>query len=559
MSFVFGRNGGQRAQIMAISATFSLFEQLSPLRLAGPLLDKELRVSSRRRRTYALRVGYVALMCLYALAAWCGIMMRPSPTTVLFGASRSARVGLQVAQSILWFQFLAAQLVAGVMLSSSMNDEMHRGGLGVLLTTPITSVQIVLGKLLSRLWQILLLMALSLPALAVVRVMGGISWALVVSSCAVTLTSALFVGALCLWLSTHCRYPYQVISAAAITYLIVFIALPGGVTLVASLARLNQWVAASITHLVSPRQAFIACLNQTWRMGPAGPKFFFSWPLHCLLMLGATLGLLGVCARRIRRAAGRVQGSVGTQARYRGPLRRCPIVWRERAACSARFEWGGLLLVIMAAVLCLLTVVARVKLGRGYQALSSVSDIAWAFWMIALLRLAVLAAGAIAREKEGRTWPLLLTTPLDDRRIVRSKLRVIVDRGVPWVLAAFAVQVCFVLCAGPWSWEGGRVVACCAVLYCASAFFVVTAGLYFGLRLKTTTTAIVATLGAHMFLRHVVGGHYNPLVIWLRYKIVMGLQANSNSLLVFAWGTLGGSRCCRWGSACSCCVAHDER
>jgi ABC-type transport system involved in multi-copper enzyme maturation permease subunit len=413
---------------------------------------------------------------------------------------------------------------------------MHRGGLSVLLTTPITSVQIVLGKLLSRLWQILLLVALTLPALAVVRVMGGVSSELVVSSLCITLTAVLFVGALCLWLSTRCRYPYQVISSAAIIYLIVLIAVPGVVTLAFSLVGLSTSLAASISHLVSPRWAFNACFDQAWRRRPMGATYFFSWPVHCMLMLGATLGLLGVCARRLRRVTMRGLAVMSRRARQRRPLRRCPILWRERAANSSRLELGGLLLVILAALLCFLMVVGRVKLGRGYQLYSSAGDIAWAFWMVALLRLAVLAAGAIAREKEGGTWPLLLTTPCDEKRIIRSKLRAVVDRGAPWVLAALALHTCFFLCVG--SLPDIQWVVVYVLCFCASAFFVVAAGLYFGVRLKTTTAAVAVTLGAHLCLRYLLGGNYNPLYIWLRYRIITGFQGSSTAMMLFGSGTL---------------------
>jgi len=46
--------------------------------------------------------------------------------------------------------------------------------------------QIVAGKLLSKLWQKLILLAISLPLLAVVRVFGGVPWDYVLSSLAVT-------------------------------------------------------------------------------------------------------------------------------------------------------------------------------------------------------------------------------------------------------------------------------------------------------------------------------------------------------------------------------------
>jgi ABC-type Na+ efflux pump permease subunit len=155
--------------------------------------------------------------------------------------------------------------------------------------------------------------------------------------------------------------------------------------------------------------------------------------------------------------------------------------------------------------------------------------------MIALLRLAVLAAGAIAREKEGGTLALLLTTPLDARQIVRGKLCAVVDRGMPWVLAALVVQTVSIACTVDWGqvW----VVPCYVVATLVSAFFVTTAGLYFGARLATATAAVVATLGTHLCLRYLVIGHYNPVYIWLWYKIILTPRPSGRTMAFFSVGT----------------------
>ena len=41
-----------------------------PLQLAGPIFTKELRVASRRKRNYALRLVYLGLLLAFAGFAW---------------------------------------------------------------------------------------------------------------------------------------------------------------------------------------------------------------------------------------------------------------------------------------------------------------------------------------------------------------------------------------------------------------------------------------------------------------------------------------------------------
>src|SRR5690606_22788220 len=127
--------------------------------LTGPIFDKELRVSSRRRRNYVLRFVYVAFFLVFASLIWMEEM--PSGAGSVYHVSRMGRAAQQIVVSVVWFQFIASHAVAIVMLSTAISDEIYSKTLGLLMTTPIGSLQIVLGKLLSKLLQLLLLLAIT--------------------------------------------------------------------------------------------------------------------------------------------------------------------------------------------------------------------------------------------------------------------------------------------------------------------------------------------------------------------------------------------------------------
>ena len=171
---------------------------LSPFRLTGPIFDKELRVSSRRKRNYFLRFAYVCLLTAFIAFAWIVTAKIGGSTSVVYQVSRMAETGRYVTTIIILFQFIAIQLTAIVMLSTAISDEIYHRTLGLLMTTPISSLQIVIGKLFSKLLQLVLLLAISMPILSVVRVLGGVSWDYVVSSLCVTLTAAIFAGSVSL-------------------------------------------------------------------------------------------------------------------------------------------------------------------------------------------------------------------------------------------------------------------------------------------------------------------------------------------------------------------------
>ena len=115
--------------------------------LTGPIFDKELRVSSRRRRNYVLRFAYVTFFALLATLIW--VEAVPRGSTSVFQASRMAQAGQTLVTFVVWFQFIASQVIAIVMLSTAISDEIYSKTLGLLMTTPVGSLQIVLGKLLS--------------------------------------------------------------------------------------------------------------------------------------------------------------------------------------------------------------------------------------------------------------------------------------------------------------------------------------------------------------------------------------------------------------------------
>jgi len=192
----------------SINTFINIFD---PARIFGPIFDKELRVSSRRRRNYVLRSGFCVVLGVFILSMWYSTVGVRSSGTMLYQVSRYSQVSQNVIISFVWFQFIAAQLIAIIMLSSSVSDEIRTGTLSVLMTTPVDSFQIVTGKLLSKLLQVILLLAISLPVLAIIRVFGGVQGDYIVSSICITIAAAVFAGASSLLLSMTYYYAYKVI------------------------------------------------------------------------------------------------------------------------------------------------------------------------------------------------------------------------------------------------------------------------------------------------------------------------------------------------------------
>ncbi len=106
--------------------------------------------------------------------------------------------------AILWFQFLAVQLVMLVAMSTTITGEDRAGTLSILLATPLNHFQIVLGKLLVRLLHVAVLLLCSLPLLMLIRVFGGVPADALAACLIASFLTAMLIGALTLlWSVRH--------------------------------------------------------------------------------------------------------------------------------------------------------------------------------------------------------------------------------------------------------------------------------------------------------------------------------------------------------------------
>ena len=321
-----------------------------------------------------------------------------------------------------------------MLLSDAISGEIRQRTLEDLLVTPIRAVHIVLGKLLSRLLQVVLLLAISLPVLAVVRVFGGVPWDYVVSGLCITLSAAVFAGSLSLLCSILYRDAYHAVLAVAFWYVVLWGLDAFVLVILPRTSYIGNPAGAFLWSLTSPFHA-LHIRTQTTLAGPSPAGPYASLTLHCLTILLAATILLVLSARRVRRIPrvsthGQADGWAGDataqEADAWGPrwiqprqgIRRVkgsPIVWKDLGAPLFQTPNQALLHVGLWLAVGGLAFVA-VILAKPSVYGSFFIPILIVQWVF-IIRLGVAASGCITREKEARTWPVLLATPLDDREI----------------------------------------------------------------------------------------------------------------------------------------------
>jgi ABC-type transport system involved in multi-copper enzyme maturation permease subunit len=512
-----------------------ILKVLSPLRLTGPIFDKELRVSSRRRRNYVLRFAYVALLTAFLALVWIEALTQSG--SAVYRISRMAEAGKFIIVSMVWFQFCVTQFLAVVLLSNSISDEVYHQTLGLLMTTPISSFQIVIGKLSSKLLQLILLMAISLPLLAIIRVMGGVPWNYVISSLCINLTTIIFIGSLSMFFSIFSRRTYVVIITTILTIGFLYALLPLLTAWIWDSIHLDQVISEKFLKTVFFSSNFYCTMffNSMTMLEPraaAGTPAYL-WSLNCglTLALSAFLLLISVIIVRkvaLRQATGQLDGSTSKRRSRRAAkgaeesrpifartIRRVigpPIIWKELRSPIFRHHKIRTCIVTF---ICLLLLFATYFLCANENALDEEevhATYAVIFLGIGTLFTIVLPATSITSEIESRSWPILLVTPLDDKDILLGKFIGTLRRCYPAWLLLFGHIIAFSLLG----FVHPFAIIQTAILVTWTAIFLSGSGLYFSSRFKHTTTAVLMNFAL-------------AAVIWAILPLLMAIISEINS------------------------------
>jgi ABC-type transport system involved in multi-copper enzyme maturation permease subunit len=165
---------------------------------------KELRGRVRGRRAFVVLTLYLLFLGLFAWA-WELVAERAYvQNAALQGGSAafaSSLVGQEVFGALVLVETLLVVFLAPAFTSGAISLEREKQTLEMLTATPISSLAIVIGKLLSALAYVFLLIAASIPLTAIVFVFGGVSPDDVVRAYAVLVVTALGLGSMGLFIS----------------------------------------------------------------------------------------------------------------------------------------------------------------------------------------------------------------------------------------------------------------------------------------------------------------------------------------------------------------------
>ena len=449
--------------------------------MSDAVLRQELLVAGRRHRSHVLRWGYAAILLVQLLPR------------LLYAAGFGERIGVGAAapyrgffESFVAQHFVFLLLVTPALAAGALTDEKVRGTLGYLLTTALRPLDIVLGKLASRAYQVVLLSLVGVPLVCFFGASGDLDASFPVVLILASAALVLGVVGLSLLASAWCK---QTRDAMLLAYFVVL----GG-------WYASGWAAATpaggALAIFSPWRvmAEAAPLSRWARLGP----FVLAW----LAVAGACTA---VAAWRLRPAYLRQLRATGRRPRrwwrasYSDPEGN-PVAWRESQVqglaplpwLRALPRWVGLTALGIFAVAALALLIwdqlpadidlvdallaggipavreaATTLSGHTFLVFTAVGN-GTTLLLILTLLVAVRASGCISDERERGTWDGVLLTPLTTREIVRGKFKGVLWACLPYVLVYTLVTAPLYGLFSPWA----------LMIHLLTAGFVVTAVLW---------------------------------------------------------------------------------
>lgn len=446
---------------------------------ANPILVRVVTGGGKRWQHFHAR--WIYLLLLFVFMSFSGrsgasLTERAKESTNTFYYVSMVQLGLMA-------------FIAPVFAAAAITQEKDSNTFAILLTTPLSSAQIVFGSLLSRLYFVWVLLLSGLPVFCITMIYGGVTMREVVESFGLAACTGLVTGALAITISVLKVGTRRTIFSFFVGVAVYLLAV-GAVGL-----RTNWGILAEAPinpeggqmSWLAPIHPFLALLVVTGQT-PAPPMdevFKYGWPVRWLLAYPqygymwitslVSIALVLSSLSFVRRGAR--EGEVtwlsnildrlmprSATDRRRKPRNvwNNPIAWREAAT---RASAGG------RSTMRWFFVVAG--LGAGCVLLYACANSLWGMrpkdaapWLAALvmIELAVIllvvtstAATALTREREAESLEILLCTPLTSSYIVWGLLRGMVWFSLPFIAVPTITTLLFMLATVSGGLPGGMV------------------------------------------------------------------------------------------------------
>ncbi|MCH8045792.1 MAG: hypothetical protein IID44_18935 [Planctomycetes bacterium] len=498
--------------------------------LVGPVFTREVVTAPRRARLFISRAAYVLALLVLMCTAWLVL----AGTQTISAVGDVARFGSSLFPLLACIQLALAVFFSALLAASAVSQEKDRRTLILLLLTNLTNSELVLGKLLASLLNVLVLLAAALPLLMLSALLGGIGFDQIARVMAVTVASALAAGSLGSTLALWREKTFQTLALTTLAIVFwlagweivragVLGAAPVGIACEEWASWFSPWramldavrpmvsdsVGGTVVSVVPAFAAIAVGISVLLNLIAIGRVRVWnpSRQAHAGQDVGATQESIWGAQHDLARdeaAQDEARPDVSVHAAP-GKLRRVwnnPILWRE----TRTWAYGRKVLVIRAAYLVLFALAAVVlhqtiegAAAGGRDVSREIPVAATALiplFLLSLMLINAMAVTSITTERDGRSLDLLLVTDLTAKEIIFGKLGGVFYNTKEMVILPL-------LLIGYLRWAGGitteNLIYLMGGLTVINLFGAVT-GIHVGMNYFNSRSAIAVSQGTLFFL-----------------------------------------------------------
>lgn len=457
-----------------------IFAWLFRLLPANPILVRVVAAGGRRTRHLWIRFTYLVVLFV--------VMLVLGGQGLTAAGDSLADLAKQSTVSFLWVslvQLFLMSFIAPIFTAGAITQEKDANTFHILLTTPLSNAQIVLGSLFSRLFFVWVLLLSGLPIFCIMMLYGGVTLREVFESFGLAACTALATGSLAIMISMAKvgtrRTIFSFFMGVAV-YIVAIWAVGfnawGQVPEAPAINAQFAFAGARMSWLapIHPFQALSVVTGQTpapvysdvAHYGPIRGRLLAYPQFGYMLITASASCVMILCSLFfVRRGAkegestwlGRLTGAIargnstGERRRKSRRVWNNPIAWREAATKASAGGRSALRWVFIVGG-CVFGFILLLAHEQGWWTLDPNKPSGTRDWLVAItwIELAAIllvvtntAATTLTREKETLTMELLLTTPLTSKYIVAGMLRGLVSFVAPMIAVPTFTLFLFVL------------------------------------------------------------------------------------------------------------------
>ncbi|MDE7183470.1 MAG: ABC transporter permease, partial [Lachnospiraceae bacterium] len=184
---------------------------------SNPIVKKDLQVTARSMR---FSWGLFAYEAVVALAFLLGLHSIQASVDSYYGDGNVYQDLMNLFPVLAISQVCIVTLIVPVMTASSISGEKERQTFDIMMTTCMSPLSIVFGKVSSAVLRVLFYVMGSLPVMALSFVVGGLSWSVLFYFVLAVIVLSVFAGSVGILCSSLCK---RSISAVILSFVMYFV------------------------------------------------------------------------------------------------------------------------------------------------------------------------------------------------------------------------------------------------------------------------------------------------------------------------------------------------